>query len=217
MSFFALQAGCFNAVEVSDNLKRAVLLQMFVGAKMETLMVASSGQAVLRVCAQFGNYVKLIVELPELKDPEPVLLPNVFTIMKASVTVTTLEGSSYLVVVIIITARPHTLDWHLWTGNKHNITSGLSATFQLSPHPLMQKKQESYRKTLPHDAEHTWTYIGSALSNHSTCPCISPRGSQAKVWRSFYNPSTDKLTINIVREKVCDTVNLTRKGRRAAL
>ena len=48
-------------------------------------MVASSGQSVLRVCAQFGNYVKFVVELPELKDPEPVLLPNEFAmIMKAS-------------------------------------------------------------------------------------------------------------------------------------
>ena len=170
-------------MEVSDDLKRAVLLQMFVGAKMETLMVASSGQAVLRVCAQFGNYVKLIVELPELKDPEPVLLPNVFTIMKAFVTVTTLEGSSYLIILVIITARPHTLDWHLWTGNKHIITSGLSATHLSSQAlPLLQKKQERYRRTLPHDAEHTWTYIGSALSNHPTCPCISPRGSQAKTW-----------------------------------
>ena len=37
-----LQAGCFDAVKVSDNLKRAVLLRTFVGAKMETLMVASS-------------------------------------------------------------------------------------------------------------------------------------------------------------------------------
>jgi len=36
------------------------------------------------VCAQFGNYVKFVVELPELKDPEPVLLPNAFAIMKAS-------------------------------------------------------------------------------------------------------------------------------------
>ena len=51
-------------------------------SKIETLTVASSSQSVLRVCAQFGN------------------------------TVTTLEGSSYLIVVIIIiTARPHTLDW----------------------------------------------------------------------------------------------------------
>ena len=72
---------------VQDDLKRAVLLQLFVGAKMETLMVASSGQSVLRVCAQFGN------------------------------TVTTLEGSSYLiiilVVIIIITVCQHTLDWLL--------------------------------------------------------------------------------------------------------
>ena len=76
--FEKLQAGCFDTVEVCDDLKRAVLLRTFVGAKMETLMVASSGQSVLRVCAQFGNYVKFVVELPELKDPEPVLLPNTF-------------------------------------------------------------------------------------------------------------------------------------------
>ena len=82
--FEKLQARCFDAVEVCDNLKRAVLLRTFVGAKMETLMVASSGQSVLRVRAQFGNYVKFVVELPELKDPEPVLLPNAFAIMKAS-------------------------------------------------------------------------------------------------------------------------------------
>ena len=36
----------------------------------------------LRVCAQFGNSVKFVVELPELKDPEPVWLPNAFAIMK---------------------------------------------------------------------------------------------------------------------------------------
>ena len=63
--FEKLQAGCFTAVEVlddlkaqycrislilnhkstsvQDNLKRAVLLQTFVGAKMETLLVVSSG------------------------------------------------------------------------------------------------------------------------------------------------------------------------------
>ena len=78
--FEKLQAGCFDAVEVCDDLKRAVLLRTFAGAKMETLMVASSGQSVLRVCAQFGNYVKFVVELPELKDPEPVLLPDAFAI-----------------------------------------------------------------------------------------------------------------------------------------
>ena len=73
-----LQVGCFDAVEVCDDLKIAVLLRTFVGAKTETLMVVSSGQSVLRVCAQFGNYVKFVVKLPELKDPEPVLLPNAF-------------------------------------------------------------------------------------------------------------------------------------------
>ena len=46
-------------------------------------MVGSSGQSVLRVCAQFGNYVKFVVELPELKDPEPVLLPNAFARLQA--------------------------------------------------------------------------------------------------------------------------------------
>ena len=109
--FEKLQAGYFDAVEVCDDLKRAVLLQTFVGAKMETLMVASSGQSVLRVCAQFGNYVKS-VELPELKDLSCDRMQ-----------------SSYLIIilaVVIITARPHTLDRLLWTGNKHFITSGLS-------------------------------------------------------------------------------------------
>ena len=71
-------------MEVSEDLKEAKLIRTFVGAKMETLMVASSGQSVLKVCAQFGNYVKFIVELPEPKDPEPVLLPIAFAIMKAS-------------------------------------------------------------------------------------------------------------------------------------
>ena len=71
--FEKLQAGCFDAVEVWDNLKRAVLLRTFVGAKMKTLMVASNGQSVLRVCT---HYVKFVVKLPELKDPEPVLLAS---------------------------------------------------------------------------------------------------------------------------------------------
>ena len=67
---------------------------------METLMVASSSQSVLRVCTQFGN------------------------------TVTTLEGSSYLIIlvemiIIIIICHLHALDWLLWTGNKHIIIGGL--------------------------------------------------------------------------------------------
>ena len=146
--------------------KRAVLLRTFVGAKMETLMVASSGQSVLRVCAQFGNYVKIrrrvnlswrILNLScyrtrllswrplrdacnsETTQPKTkewcfkyLFVLNVCFLTGCLVlnTVTTLEGSSYLiitlVVIIIITARPHTLDWLLWTGNKHFITSGLS-------------------------------------------------------------------------------------------
>ena len=54
----------------------------------------------LRVSAQFGNYVKFVIQLPELKDPKPVLLPNVFAIMKASVTVTTIIILVILVVII---------------------------------------------------------------------------------------------------------------------
>ena len=58
-------------------------------------MVARGGQSELRVCTQFGNNVKFVVELPNLKDAEPVLLSNVFAIVKVSqiFTVTTLEAA----------------------------------------------------------------------------------------------------------------------------
>lgn len=54
----SLQAGCFDLVEVSEDLKKAKLKKCLVGVKADSLMVASNSQSVCRICTQFGCYVK---------------------------------------------------------------------------------------------------------------------------------------------------------------
>ena len=61
--FSNIQAGCFDSVTVSDDLKNATLQRSFVGNKTDALMVTSNRQSVLNVCSEFGKYVKLSVEL----------------------------------------------------------------------------------------------------------------------------------------------------------
>ena len=82
--FSNIQAGCFDSVTVSDDLKNATLQQSFVGNKTDALMVTSNRQSVLNVCSEFGKYVKLSVEL-SCDRPEPIpLLANAFAVMNAS-------------------------------------------------------------------------------------------------------------------------------------
>lgn len=80
--FEAIQAGRFDMIPVSKDLKNAKLSQTFVGSKTDTLMVVSSSQSV-SVCSQFGNYVRFSVDIPS-QQSVPVTLPNAFAIMTAS-------------------------------------------------------------------------------------------------------------------------------------
>ena len=60
--FGALQAGQFDCVPVSGELKDATLHQTYVGQKIELLMITSSTQSVFAVCSQFGTYVKFLIK-----------------------------------------------------------------------------------------------------------------------------------------------------------
>ena len=84
----SMQAGRFEIVVVSDDLKRATLKKASVGSKQESLMVTNNSQSVCRVCGQFGSYVKLTVEVAEPEQAaaqqEPEMLPNAFSIMMSS-------------------------------------------------------------------------------------------------------------------------------------
>ena len=55
--FSNIQAGCFDSVTVSDDLKNATLQRSFVGNKTDALMVTSNRQSVLNVYSEFGKYV----------------------------------------------------------------------------------------------------------------------------------------------------------------
>jgi hypothetical protein len=59
--FVALQAGVFDCVTVTSEMKEATLHLTYVGKSIEQLMVTSSTQSVLAVCHQFGMYVKFLV------------------------------------------------------------------------------------------------------------------------------------------------------------
>ena len=56
--FTELKAEKFDCVEVVDELKRAILLQVLAGKDKDTLMVTSGSQLVFNVCEEFGKYVK---------------------------------------------------------------------------------------------------------------------------------------------------------------
>ena len=53
--FWSVQAGCFDVIPVSDELKRAQLVKTSVGTKADSLMIVSSSQTVCSVCEQFGK------------------------------------------------------------------------------------------------------------------------------------------------------------------
>ena len=82
--FQAIKAGRFEVIAMSDELKKSKLARTFVGAMANGLMAISSNQT-LKVCMQFGNYVRFSVDLPQ-EDPKgsPATLQNAFTIMAAS-------------------------------------------------------------------------------------------------------------------------------------
>ena len=83
--FQSVQAGCFDVIPVSDELKRAQLIKTSVGAKTDSAMFVRSSQAVCSVCEQFGKYVKLTVEIASTPaTEEPAMLPNTFTVMMAA-------------------------------------------------------------------------------------------------------------------------------------
>lgn len=53
--------------------------------KTDSLMAASSTQYVVRICTQFGTFVKMSVEIVNMNpDPEPVQLRNAFTVLMDS-------------------------------------------------------------------------------------------------------------------------------------
>ena len=80
------KAGKFDCIEVVDELKRAILLQVLVGKDKNMLMVTSVSQSVFNVCEEFGKYVKYIVEIGEEAAPRQGLgtARNAFAIMLAA-------------------------------------------------------------------------------------------------------------------------------------
>ena len=82
--FEAIKAGRFEVISMSEELKKAKLSKTFVGTKTDGLMATSSNQT-LRVCSQFGNYIRFSVDLVEEDSVRlPATLPNAFAIMAAS-------------------------------------------------------------------------------------------------------------------------------------
>ena len=82
--FEAIKAGRFEVISMSEELKKAKLSKTFVGTKTDGLMATSSNQT-LRVCSQFGNYIRFSVDLSQEDSVgQPVTLPNAFSIMAAS-------------------------------------------------------------------------------------------------------------------------------------
>ena len=61
--FEKIQAGSFDIIDVSDDLKRAKISRTFVGSKRDTLMNIGNDHVVLTVCSQFGNFVRWTVLL----------------------------------------------------------------------------------------------------------------------------------------------------------
>ena len=82
--FEAIKAGRFEVISMSEDLKKSKLTKTFVGAKTDRLMATSSNQT-LKICSQFGNYVRFSVDLPQ-EDSEGLsaTLPNAFSIMATS-------------------------------------------------------------------------------------------------------------------------------------
>ena len=75
-----MQAGRFDSVVVTEELKTANLLRLPVGSKRDKLMATSNGQSVLNVCREFGKFVRY-VELRDAQLPPPVTASNAFAVM----------------------------------------------------------------------------------------------------------------------------------------
>ena len=82
--FEATNAGHFDVISMSEELKKSKLAKTLVGTKTDELMATSSNQT-LRVCSQFGIYIRFAVDLHK-GDSEglPITLPNAFAITAAS-------------------------------------------------------------------------------------------------------------------------------------
>ena len=70
-----MQAGRFDSVVVTEELKTAKLSRSLVGSKRDELMATSNGQSVLNVCREFGKFVKY-VELRDAQPPPPATASN---------------------------------------------------------------------------------------------------------------------------------------------
>ena len=76
--FEAIKAGRFEVISMTEELQKSKLTKTFVGTKVDRLMATSSNQT-LRVCSQFGNYVRFSVDLLQENPVDaPITLPNAF-------------------------------------------------------------------------------------------------------------------------------------------
>ena len=85
--FTCIQGGRFDAVTITDDLKRARLVRSLVGQQRDELMATSNGLSVLEVCREFGKFVQFSVELSSQQTSagaEPMLVPNAFAVMTAA-------------------------------------------------------------------------------------------------------------------------------------
>ena len=88
--FCVIKAGQFNTILVSDDLKCARLIKIFVGNKPEALMVTAPNHRVFTVCMQFGTLIKFSVDLlaelatPVASSPSTSQQRNAFAILTAS-------------------------------------------------------------------------------------------------------------------------------------
>ena len=74
--FEVIKAGHFEVISMSEELKKSKLTKTFVEMKANRLMATNSNQ-MLRVCTQFGNYVRFSVDLPQ-EDPADMSVMNLF-------------------------------------------------------------------------------------------------------------------------------------------
>ena len=81
--FQVIQASSFEIIQMNDDLKRSTLFGTFVGAVRDALMTINNSHAVLRVCSQFGYYVKFTVDISEETPVTPPAV-NTFAVMAAA-------------------------------------------------------------------------------------------------------------------------------------
>lgn len=83
--FLKIQAGAFDIIPVSDNLRKSILVQALAGSTKESLNVVSTTASVLGVCGIFGATVKFVVEVEENDDTGSSSslqqLPNAFSVL----------------------------------------------------------------------------------------------------------------------------------------